>query len=176
MDENASRITISRAKEGKKKGLTRRNRFPVPADDVGDLQVKCSGKYCRSCIASFLADCIAVCCCPCAVVNLLALAFVKVPWMVGKRCSRLLKKKRPRLEMEGTKRKETTSVIARNVDLRKERVAEGTPFESPAGLEEDKRKDNCERSEAERVWLELYQVGHLDFGRVSFSGIQGKSN
>ncbi|KAJ4882813.1 Uncharacterized protein Rs2_32906 [Raphanus sativus] len=28
------------------------------------------------------------------------------------------------------------------------------------------------RVEAERVWLELYQIGHLGFGRVSFTGIQ----
>ena len=27
------------------------------------------------------------------------------------------------------------------------------------------------RDEAERVWLELYQIGHLGFGRVSFTGI-----
>lgn len=25
--------------------------------------------------------------------------------------------------------------------------------------------------EAERFWLELYQVGHLGFGRVSFTGV-----
>lgn len=28
------------------------------------------------------------------------------------------------------------------------------------------------RFEAERVWLELYQIGHLGFGRLSFTGIQ----
>lgn len=27
------------------------------------------------------------------------------------------------------------------------------------------------RDEAERVWLELYQIGHLGFGKVSFTGI-----
>lgn len=35
-----------------------------------------------------------------------------------------------------------------------------------------------DREEADRVWLELYQLGHLGFGRVSFSGNQslGKGN
>ena len=34
------------------------------------------------------------------------------------------------------------------------------------------REQVQELNEAERVWLELYQIGHLGFGRVSFTGIQ----
>ncbi|KAK9925310.1 hypothetical protein M0R45_033638 [Rubus argutus] len=36
---------------------------------------------------------------------------------------------------------------------------------------DEEEVDDCVSS-AERVWLELYQVGHLGFGRVSFTGLQ----
>ncbi|KAG2251404.1 hypothetical protein Bca4012_098878 [Brassica carinata] len=39
---------------------------------------------------------------------------------------------------------------------------------SVSGSEESR---TSARVEAERVWLELYQIGHLGFGRVSFTGI-----
>ncbi|CAF1885456.1 hypothetical protein Bca4012_047890 [Brassica carinata] len=46
-------------------------------------QVKCSG---RSWAAAAIADCVALCCCPCAIINFLTLTFVKVPWIIGRRC------------------------------------------------------------------------------------------
>ncbi|CAN7026927.1 unnamed protein product, partial [Brassica oleracea var. botrytis] len=39
---------------------------------------------------------------------------------------------------------------------------------SVSGSEESR---TSARDEAERVWLELYQIGHLGFGKVSFTGI-----
>jgi hypothetical protein len=38
-----------------------------------------TGRRCRSCAAVAIADCVALGCCPCAVVSLLALALVKAP-------------------------------------------------------------------------------------------------
>ena len=46
-------------------------------EDGGD-RIKCSGKSCRSCAAALIADCVALCCCPCAVINFLTFALVKV--------------------------------------------------------------------------------------------------
>lgn len=60
-------------------------------DEIGD-GIECSCRYCGSCTATMIADCVAICCCPCAVLNFLAFAFVKVPWIVGKRFLRLGKK------------------------------------------------------------------------------------
>ncbi|KAH9605704.1 hypothetical protein KSS87_015507, partial [Heliosperma pusillum] len=61
----------------------RNNRFTF--EESTDT-IDCSGEHCRSCAVSLMADCVAVCCCPLALVSLLALAFVKVPYLAGRRC------------------------------------------------------------------------------------------
>jgi hypothetical protein len=155
-----------------RKSLSRHSSFEF--DDGGD-QIECSGKHCQACTAGLVADCVALCCCPCAVVNLLALAFVKVPWMVGRRCLGLGKDKgRQRLERKRKcRRSEIDCVVERDGNGRKTVAVaaavaeEGKLAEIASGLggEEEERM-----FEAEKVWLELYQVGHLGFGRVSFTG------
>ncbi|XP_042501031.1 uncharacterized protein LOC122078900 isoform X2 [Macadamia integrifolia] len=163
-------------------GRTTRNRHLVD-DGAGDL-IKCSGKYCRSCTASFMADCVAICCCPCAVVSFLALAFVKLPWMIGRRCLGLEKKKGHESERkERRKGKERDVVIERNGNLRKESAVEERTcqYQSPCGIlvedDEAEQKENFRAGiEDESVWMELYQLGHLGFGRVSFSGIHGEKD
>ncbi|XP_052188150.1 uncharacterized protein LOC127798660 [Diospyros lotus] len=158
--ENASRF---RSKEGFQETSTngRNGKNHRHGDEnVGEI-VKCSGEYCRSCAAAAVADCVAVCCCPCAVLSFFALAFFKAPWMVGRRCLGLGKKKAKKLEkkrqyeteMDGSSRKESVEVATSEI--------------VSGGFQDE-----------ERVWLELYQLGHLGFGRVSFTGIQsqGKGN
>ncbi|KAH0907351.1 hypothetical protein HID58_039178, partial [Brassica napus] len=146
-------------------------------DAVYEESLKCSGKRCRSWAAAAIADCVALCCCPCAIINFLTLTFVKVPWTIGRRClgrSRNKKKKKRKLHM----RQDRGKFICEDV------------FEMAGGDEkcgggvgccgggdyDDHRGDDesriSARVEAERVWLELYQIGHLGFGRVSFTGIQ----
>ncbi|KAH9611619.1 hypothetical protein KSS87_020865, partial [Heliosperma pusillum] len=61
----------------------RNNRFTF--EESTDT-IDCSGEHCQSCAVSLMADCVAVCCCPLALVSLLALAFVKVPYLAGRRC------------------------------------------------------------------------------------------
>ncbi|TXG54671.1 hypothetical protein EZV62_019927 [Acer yangbiense] len=158
----------------------------------GDL-IECSGKYCRSCTAGLIADCVALCCCPCAVLNILALAFVKIPYKVGKRCLGLGKNKdkvkRKCKKVEG--HDHHGFVVERDHEnLRNKGRADKGILEivsSPSGLIiDDEDQDHQEMSssssarfdEAEKVWLELYQVSHLGFGRLSFTGIpsQGKGN
>ncbi|KAL0735881.1 hypothetical protein Bca4012_012091 [Brassica carinata] len=58
-------------------------------------------------------------------------------------------------------------VVERDGSLTKEE--EKTTTSSRGGDDESRISA---RVEAERVWLELYQIGHLGFGRVSFTGIQ----
>ncbi|KAL1205976.1 hypothetical protein V5N11_018053 [Cardamine amara subsp. amara] len=175
--------------------------------------VKCSGKRCRSWAAAAIADCVALCCCPCAIINLLTLTFVKVPWMIGRRClgggSRNNKKKKRMLlqrrqccekingedefqhhhnnhhrRFDTPERNEKCGgvvggccgggdyddhrfVVERDGSLTKEEGEKTTSF---IGDHDESRISA--RVEAERVWLELYQIGHLGFGRVSFTGIQ----
>lgn len=149
-------------------GSTRRKRYMV--DESGD-RIECSGRYCRSCTAALIADCVALCCCPCAVVNFLAFAFFKVPWMIGRRCLGLGKKK-------GTKKRKCTGfendcVVEReygNSNERKWKVDEGmSEFFSSSGFDEHIDFVSA-KFEAEQVWLELFQVDHLGFGRHSSSG------
>ncbi|XP_010496301.1 PREDICTED: uncharacterized protein LOC104773396 [Camelina sativa] len=155
--------------------------------DEEPRSARCSRKRCRSWAAAGIADCVALCCCPCAVVNLLTLAFVKVPWMIGRKCiGRSKKKGRNRddrlHEQQQQKRRSAEMVsgggccgggdddhrfvVERDGSLTKEEEEE----RRGASLEEETRISA--RVEAERVWLELYQIGHLGFGRVSFTGIQ----
>ncbi|KAK4417777.1 hypothetical protein Salat_2190400 [Sesamum alatum] len=142
-------------------------------EDGGD-PVSCTGKSCQSCTAGVIADCVAVCCCPCAVVNILALAFFKLPWAVARKCLAGRKKKsRRRRMLEG---KKECSREDRVGIPEKGRVENGTSeiaSSSPGGrICEDEQNDNFSAEfSAEEVWLELYEVGHLGFGRVSFTGV-----
>ncbi|XP_068641769.1 uncharacterized protein [Aristolochia californica] len=169
--------------EASKNVVTRRERFS--ADENEDL-VDCSGKSCRSCSGNVLADCVAVCCCPCAVVNLLVLAFIKVPWAAGKRCVGVLKRKR-RVEGWKSKRKirgieRAESRVQEDRDSRKKVEGKGD-LQFPLGSKRETETEEyewqvenfCAGRDAERVWMELYQIGHLGFGRVSFTGTPGKS-
>ncbi|KAJ4729232.1 Chromo domain-containing protein isoform 1 [Melia azedarach] len=174
MEESPPRVS---RKDWPKSGPTRKkNSCRYAVDDGGDL-IECSGKYCRSCTAGLIADCVALCCCPCAVLNILAFAFVKIPYMVGRRCLGLGKKK------EKMKRKckevEGGFVVERdgNLMIKKESAVEEGMLEtvsSEFGEDQEQMGDSSDsaRFEAEKIWLELYQIGHLGFGRVSFSGIQ----
>ncbi|KAL4333700.1 hypothetical protein GQ457_07G001870 [Hibiscus cannabinus] len=148
----------------------RRKREEAEAEDAvdesGDL-TECSGRYCRSCTAVVIADCVALCCCPCALLNLLTLALVKVPWKMGRRClgfgkNKRKKRKRKRVEMEMERKCEKTREFS-------------TVFGEEENLEDDEgekqeKGDFSARFEAEKVWIELYEFGHLGFGRVSFTG------
>ncbi|KAL4577176.1 hypothetical protein LXL04_013280 [Taraxacum kok-saghyz] len=135
-------------------------------DDGGG--VGCFGNSCRSSTGRVIADCVAVCCCPCAVVNFFTLTFLKLPWMMGKKCLGNVSKKRE-------KKKRLKDAEKRGIS-RKEKGENGTSGRVTAigGEEEEEegKQKYSARFEAERVWLELYRVDNLGFGRVSFNGIQ----
>ncbi|XP_076905158.1 uncharacterized protein LOC143560834 [Bidens hawaiensis] len=144
------------------KGNINKRSHPNQAEDDG---VECSGKACQSCTARVIADCVAVCCCPCAVVNFFTLALFKLPWMMGRRyLSKKKKKKKLKNEgKDGISRKDQ----GENGNLGKVTAVEGKDEDDELGSGK-----YSARFEAERVWLELYRVDNLGFGRVSFSGIQ----
>ncbi|KAF5180428.1 hypothetical protein FRX31_029985 [Thalictrum thalictroides] len=74
--------------------------------------------------------------------------------------------------------------MERDGNLRKERrvvMEEGNNNIFTANVDVDVDGDEssenfCASFEAERVWFEMYQLGHLGFGRVSFSGVPERDN
>ena len=170
MEENTPRVSSQeRTHEVSGGGPTRKSRYAI--DEGGDV-IECSSKHCQSCTAGLVADCVALCCCPCALVNLITLAFIKVPWMIGKNCLRGIKRKKLKLEIKRKGKKNSdgegnTVRRERDCNLRKRMVAEGI-LEIATGFGEEKEMA-ARFGEADRLWLELSQSGHLGFGRVSFT-------
>lgn len=143
------------------------HRHAMEADAAGD-SIKCTGKSCQSCTGGLIADCVAICCCPCAVVNILAFAFLKVPWTIGKRALKLGKKK---LRMNS---KRSTHLDLEGDSCGSRVVGMGLEKQGTSEFEAEELKKSFSarfEKEDEELWFELYQVGHLGFGRVSFTGI-----
>ncbi|XP_035841029.1 uncharacterized protein LOC118488058 [Helianthus annuus] len=121
------------------------------------------GRRWRRLLRFSIAECVSVSCCPCAVVNIFTLTFLKLPWMMGRKCLGNKNKKKKLIKHEdkyGSSRREQGENGA--IELGSCKV----PANHTA------HPKYSARYEVERVWLELYKVGHLGFGRVSFSGIQ----
>ncbi|KAL1538561.1 hypothetical protein AAHA92_27291 [Salvia divinorum] len=114
-------------------------------------RVACTGKSCESCAARAIGDCVALCCCPCAVVNCFVLAFVRLPWAVARR---RLRRSRRRVEVEEERKSDTLDEGMLEV-VAAEAAGEGA--------------EEC--VSAEELWFELAEIGHLGFGRVSSAGI-----
>ncbi|CAO2204271.1 unnamed protein product [Urochloa humidicola] len=153
-------------------------------------QAECTAQTCRSCVAVTLADVIALGCCPCAVVSLLGLAFVKAPLAVARRCLRRLRrrhgelrhKKRVRDMDPAAKAKcraghvhgalEVLDAAAAAAAAAAAKGARGS--EADAGGEAAARgarasNSSSGRLDAEKVLMEMYRVGQWGFGRLSVS-------
>ncbi|KAG0538784.1 hypothetical protein BDA96_03G266600 [Sorghum bicolor] len=166
----------------------------VPVVDQAD----CTAQTCRSCVAVTLADAIALGCCPCAVVSLLGLAFVKAPLALARRCLRRLRRRRGELrhkkrvrDMDGpdakAKCRRSCDAFAGRGHGAMEPLDDADAASNGAwwGLEADARGEAAAamraarasnssssasgRLDAEKVWMEMYRVGHWGFGRLSIS-------
>ncbi|KAJ1264147.1 hypothetical protein BS78_09G240500 [Paspalum vaginatum] len=129
---------------------------------------------CRSCAAVAIADCVALGCCPCALVSLLGLALVKAPLAVGRRCVARLRTRRRRFRLLRRKRvrdADVSSVPCARGKAAPAAVAEPTTPPPPTGDGEPAPgQGQGQQAEAELAWLdEMYPVAHWGFGRVSFS-------
>lgn len=178
---------------------SRRGRFyhhhDGPAVPVVD-QADCTAQTCRSCVAVTLADAIALGCCPCAVVSLLGLALVKAPLALARRCLRRLRRRRG--ELRHKKRVRDMDPAAKAKSRRSSDAGRGrggghgalealdanadvASSKGAWGLEADARggevaatrarasSSSSGRLDAEKVWMEMYRVGHWGFGRLSIS-------
>ncbi|KAM7279363.1 hypothetical protein ACFE04_006497 [Oxalis oulophora] len=178
MDENPSRVARNRdGSNSKRKKMKDRRRYNGDSDsdgveeEVEDRVINCSSNYCKSCTAGLIADCVALCCCPCAVVNFFALAFFKLPYILGRKCLGIGKnKKKKNLELKTKCCRKSFSCSSSDCGGGGGGCGELNTVEDDGMLEMILNSGGGNaRSEAERVWLELYQVGHLGFGRVSFT-------
>ncbi|WVZ99652.1 hypothetical protein U9M48_044915 [Paspalum notatum var. saurae] len=125
---------------------------------------------CRSCAAVAIADCVALGCCPCAVVSLLGLALVKAPLAVGRRCvARLRTRRRFRLLLRKKRVRDADAVVA--PCARGKAAAATTPPPPGEGVAAvAAAPGQGQQAEAELAWVdEMYPVSHWGFGRVSFS-------
>ncbi|KQK04802.1 hypothetical protein BRADI_2g16020v3 [Brachypodium distachyon] len=110
------------------------------------------GCGCRSCAAATVADCVALGCCPCAVVGLLGLALVRAPLAVGRRLAR-----RRRRKTRAVRGKPVRDVVV--VDQ-----PEGPEATAAAGSGD---KGFAKAEEELAPWLEeMYRAGHWGFGRL----------
>ncbi|CAO2198218.1 unnamed protein product [Urochloa humidicola] len=165
-----------------------RSASSVPVVD----QAECTAQTCRSCVAVTLADVIALGCCPCAVVSLLGLAFVKAPLAVARRCLRRLRRRHG--ELRHKKRVRDMDPPAAKAKCRAaaatgcgghvhgalealemlDAAAAVAAAKGARGSEADARGEAAARAsnsssgrlDAEKVWMEMYQWG---FGRLSVS-------
>ncbi|XP_040381885.1 uncharacterized protein LOC121054926 [Oryza brachyantha] len=165
-------------------------RFPVPAE--GEPRRRSAAQSCGTCGASAVASCVALCCCPCAVVSCLTLAFVKAPYLAGRRCAARLASKRRRRMMvkQGGRPGATPRKTNRVWDLdddqqewrpdggggggavqeeRKDRRSPGPGDASDAAVGEGSGRVRSRVDAAEKTWVEIYQLGHWGFGRLSSS-------
>ncbi|EES18692.2 uncharacterized protein LOC8064296 [Sorghum bicolor] len=134
----------------------------------------------RSCAAAAIADCVALGCCPCAVVALLGIALVRAPLAVGRRLRRrrlsLLRRKRVRDVAASAKGAKAAGAApgAGSGTLLDTADEHATVGAATAPVHHHHQQQQAEAEEL--AWLEeLYRVGHWGFGRVSFSGSAGKT-
>ncbi|KAG9140713.1 hypothetical protein Leryth_006905 [Lithospermum erythrorhizon] len=171
MDETPSPSSTSRNGSTTRNGRKIQQRHAAEEEDGVD-PIKCTGKSCKSCTAGVIADCVAVCCCPCAVVDILAFTFLKIPYLMGRRWltkgrMKMVKKKN-RKERPSAEDDERGVVVMGGINGNSRKVREEVALENEVmELGNEELKDNF--SAEEDVWLELYRIGHLGFGRVSFS-------
>ncbi|KAL7140790.1 hypothetical protein ABFS83_08G010700 [Erythranthe nasuta] len=173
-DRNPSPASSSSSSAALERHRSRNRRRAVgEEEDGGDpVAAACTGKSCQSCTAEVIADCVAVCCCPCSVVNFLALALLKLPWAVARKYLGGLKKKSRRRRRMLEERK-CCRKNDRDGNSGNESLDDGTSeiCLPPAGDGICEAAASGNLGTAEEVWLELYEVGHLNFGRVSFTGL-----
>jgi hypothetical protein len=168
MDENSNEVSHSKTTTHKvcSKGKVSTNKRFAAIDDGETDLIECSGKYCKSCTTGLIADCVALCCCPCVVLHCFALAFIKAPWIMGRKCLGLGNKNKNK-NKSGCCHKRKCIKGHQDVNV----VLEGNKkMDLKIGWPTSPMNSVNVGFEAEKVWHELYQIGHLDFGRVSFTG------
>ncbi|KAM0861705.1 hypothetical protein ACQ4PT_045749 [Festuca glaucescens] len=148
-----------------------RRRFETVSGEEGEPRTAAAEAGCRfrSCAAVAVADCVALGCCPCAVVGLLGLALVRAPLAVGRRLIR----RRRRALLRGKRVRDVAATTATGDCVRAKEVPGVVggveTLTATAGGHVVVARGGDDH-EAEMAWLEeMYRTGRWGFGRVSFS-------
>ncbi|XP_062206310.1 uncharacterized protein LOC133908342 [Phragmites australis] len=151
-------------------------RFPALPDDEQATRTRCTTQSCGTWGASAVANCVALCCCPCAVVSCLTLALVKAPYVAGRRCVVRLARRRQLCALRNARR-------VRDLDEKQQdQLGDAAPRRSKECAElagavivgaEGRAKVSSREDAADKVWVEMYKVGLWGFGRLSFSATGG---
>ncbi|CAK8533640.1 unnamed protein product [Lathyrus sativus] len=163
MDKNSNGVVSSKTttNNDRNRGNRSTNKRFTTVDD-GEADIECSGKHCKSCTSGLVADCVALCCCPCVVLHCFSL-----PFIMGKKCLGLgskNKNKKKRCCYKKKCKREHKDVDGVVLEGKKE---EGLDVEqSTSSMDNVHVNDGFE---AEKVWHDLHQIRHLGFGWVSFS-------
>ncbi|KAI5442370.1 hypothetical protein KIW84_011443 [Lathyrus oleraceus] len=141
MDGNSNGTSSSKtsSNKGRNEGNRSTNKRFATVDDGEADLIECSGKNC----------------------------FIKAPWILGRKCLGLGSKNKNKKKRCCHKKK--CKMANKDVD---DVVTEGKKEEGLDVEQQTSPMDNVHVNvefEAEKVWHELYQIGHLGFGRVSFS-------
>ncbi|XP_051210249.1 uncharacterized protein [Lolium perenne] len=150
-----------------------RRRFQAGSEEEEEPTTATAGCRCRSCAAVAVADCVALGCCPCAVVGLLGLALVRAPLAVGRRLIR----RRRRALLRGKRVRDVAAatvtgdcVRAKGVEKEVPGVVGGVETLTATTGGDVVVAPGGDDHEAELAWLEeMYRTGRWGFGRVSFS-------
>ncbi|GLJ16809.1 hypothetical protein SUGI_0289620 [Cryptomeria japonica] len=120
-----------------------------------------------NCVASFAADCAAVCCCPCALLHIFILAFVKTPSICARKTFCFVKKKaRSKRKLDQKKTNDDDSE-----DDNREKSRYYTPPWSCT--ESPERRSALDGSispklDSQNIWSEFYAAGRMGFGGLPF--------
>ncbi|GLJ16805.1 hypothetical protein SUGI_0289570 [Cryptomeria japonica] len=117
-----------------------------------------------NCVASFAADCTAVCCCPCALLHIFILAFVKAPSLCARKAFRFVKKK-SRSERKLDQKKKTNDDDRGDDDREKSRYY-SPPWSCRESPERRSALDGSlsPRLDNQKIWSEFYAAGRMGFG------------
>ena len=163
-------------------------RFPALSEEEPARRTS-TRQSCGTCGAAALANCVALCCCPCAVVSCFTLALVKAPYVAGRRWVRLVKTRRLRGALRKTNRVRSLDDQPDNVEGLGRGQCDGTEVSSKDkeywgelgraaalgwwgstnGSTLQAGEGRMRVSVTEKAWIEMYEVGHWGFGRLSFS-------
>eukprot|EP00252_Welwitschia_mirabilis_P027520 TRINITY_DN9455_c0_g1_i1.p1 TRINITY_DN9455_c0_g1~~TRINITY_DN9455_c0_g1_i1.p1 ORF type:complete len:265 (+),score=26.48 TRINITY_DN9455_c0_g1_i1:486-1280(+) len=154
-----------------------------------------------ACTAGVIADCAAICCCPCAFIHFLVLAFVKIPTALARSivhrysssssCKHHHESSIPQVRKQNTRNKQVNVTHKRDYD---KNTAEEEDDEDENGKDSEKHEISdlmaLSRTESptsrrqmdiqmlkmenERLWNALYEGGHLGFGGRHFASSSGR--
>lgn len=154
----------SRASKSKKNPANNKNKSNNSIYSHQKNNISCRGKVC-SCVASFTADCAAICCCPCAILHLLVLAFVKVPSSFARKALCYARKKAA-LRSSNRKRPEDHKDDHDDEDHRgRYSFSPWSYTDSPATSDGSRAPPKLD---TQNFWAELYEAGHMGFGGPPF--------